>query len=68
MTARPRDYNHPARTDWNDPIHYITKCIDNHTNLYIKTGNIWHEQQAVLLRGYILDLKRYIQSNEINNP
>jgi len=61
-----RDFNTPQREDWNGPIHKILKAVDNHTNLYLKTGDIWHEEKAQILREYVLELKDWIIKEEIN--
>ena len=59
-----RDFNTPQREDWNGPIHKILKAVDNHTNLYLKTGDIWHEEKAQILREYVLELKDWIIKEE----
>lgn len=59
-----RDFNTPHRQQWNGPIHHIIKAIDEHNVQYFKTGNIWHLQQAELLRKYIHGLKMYIHRQE----
>ncbi len=59
-----RDFNTPQREDWNGPIHKMLKAVDNHTNLYIKTGDIWHEEQAEYLRKYVDRLKTWIHKQE----
>jgi hypothetical protein len=59
-----RDFNTPQREDWNGPIHKILKAVDNHTNLYLKTEDIWHEEQAEYLRKYVDRLKTWIHKQE----
>jgi len=59
-----RDFNTPIREPWNGPIHRILKAIDNHTDIYIKTGDTWHEEQAEYLRQYVYRLKDWIRSQE----
>jgi hypothetical protein len=49
----PREWNTPHREKWTAPIHQILKAIDNHTSLYIETGDVWHEEQAQILRKYV---------------
>jgi hypothetical protein len=44
-----REWNNPIREPWNGPIHKILKAIDNHTKLYLKTGDKWHEEKAQIL-------------------
>jgi hypothetical protein len=59
-----REWNTPHREKWTAPIHQILKAIDNHTSLYIETGDVWHEEQAQILRKYIKDLKVWIHKEE----
>jgi hypothetical protein len=59
-----RDFNTPHRCDWNAKIHNILKTIDLHTELYLKTDNPFHEEQAKILRQYVSDLKTWIHSCE----
>jgi hypothetical protein len=56
----PRDFNTPIREPWNASIYRILKTIDLHTLLYLKTGDIWHEEHAQILRKYLTDLKDWI--------
>ena len=66
----PREWDTPKRECWNTPIHQILKAIDNHTILYLKTNDTWHENQAKILRQYVSDLKTWIhhqESNETHN-
>jgi hypothetical protein len=60
----PREWNTPKRECWNAPIHNILKAIDNHTRLHMETGDIWHEEQAQMLRKYVKDLKVWIHKQE----
>lgn len=59
-----RTYNTPDRECWNAPIHQMLKAIDNHTRIWIETGDHWHEEQAKILRTYIKDLKVWIHKQE----
>lgn len=63
----PREFNTDERKDWNAPIHQILKAIDNHNNLWLATGNSWHRDQAVILRKYVSDLKRWIHAKELES-
>lgn len=63
----PREWNTPVRECWNAPIHNILKAIDNHTQLYLKTGDKWHIEQADFLRTYVSDLKTWIHAQEKYN-
>jgi hypothetical protein len=59
-----REWDTPKRECWNKPIHQILKAIDNHTHLYLDTGDFWHEEQAQILRKYVADLKVFIHKEE----
>jgi hypothetical protein len=59
-----RTFNTPHRENWNSPIHNILKAIDNHTQEYLKSGDIWHLQKAQLLREYVSELKTWIHREE----
>jgi len=60
----PREFDTPHRENWNRPIHQILKAIDNHTRLYLETGDLWHEKQAQILRKYVKGLKVWIHEQE----
>ena len=60
----PREWNTDQRKDWNAPIHQILKAIDNHTRLFMETGDIWHEEKANILRQYLRELKDFIHKSE----
>jgi hypothetical protein len=60
----PREWNTPNRERWTAPIHQILKAVDNHTSLFIETGDVWHEDQAQILRTYVKDLKVWIHKEE----
>jgi len=59
-----RDFNTPHREHWNPKIHAILKTIDLHTELHLKTENIFHWNQAQILRKYVSDLKTWIHFEE----
>jgi hypothetical protein len=63
-TIVPREFNTPHRQDWNAPIHNILKAIDNHTQEYFKSGDIWHLEKADMLRQYLRELKSWIHKSE----
>lgn len=63
MTAG-RDFNTEVRAPFNAPIHNILKAIDAHTALYLTAGDVWHLQQAQVLRVYVRDLKEWIKRQE----
>jgi hypothetical protein len=60
----PREWNTPIREPWNAPIHNTLKAIDNHTQEYFKSGDIWHLQKADQLRQYLHELKTWIHRQE----
>jgi predicted NAD/FAD-binding protein len=60
----PREWNTPKRECWNTPIHQILKAVDNHTRLYLETGDEWHECKARTLRQYVGELKTWIHKQE----
>jgi len=49
---------------WNILDHKILQAIDNHTRLFLETGDFWHQEQADILRKYIKDLKVWIHKEE----
>ena len=59
-----RTWNTPKRECWNAPIHQMLKAIDNHTRLWIETGDVWHEEKAEYLRTYLRELKTWIHQKE----
>lgn len=60
----PREWSTPKRDCWNAPIHQILKAVDNHTRLYLETGDKWHEDKAQVLREYVRELKTWIHGQE----
>jgi hypothetical protein len=59
-----RTWNTPIREPWNPVIKHCLNAIDYHIDLYVKTGNIWHLDQAEILRIYLLELKNWIVEQE----
>jgi len=59
-----REFNTPHREHWNAPIHQMLKAIDNHTQEYFKSGDIWHLQKSDQLRQYLHELKAWIHHKE----
>jgi len=60
----PREWNTSFREPWN-PI--IKKCLDGidlHNELYFKTQDSFHLNQADLLRLYVSRLKTWIHNTE----
>ena len=62
--SMPREWNTPKREPWNAPIHNILKAIDNHTQEYFKSGDVWHLEKADMLRNYLHELKTWIHKQE----
>lgn len=60
----PREWTTKTRDPWNAKIHAILKTIDLHTELYIKTGDVFHNLHADHLRRYVLELKNWIHNQE----
>jgi hypothetical protein len=66
MDTQPlkRTWDTPIRERWNAPIHHCLKAIDGHVDLYLKTGDRWHIEQANFLRSYVGRLKTWIHEEE----
>jgi hypothetical protein len=60
----PREWSTKTRDPWNDKIHIILKVIVQHTNLYIQTGDKFHNDQTKTLRSYVNELKSWIHKQE----
>jgi hypothetical protein len=60
----PREWSNNTRDPWNDKIHAIIKAIDQHTKLYLQSGEEFHNEQANFLRRYVVDLKSWIHKQE----
>jgi len=63
-TSNRRSWNTPTREPWNPVIKHCLNAIDNHTRIYIETGDSWHFDQAETLRAYVSDLKGWILQQE----
>ena len=59
-----KEWNTSVRDKWDDPVRQIVKAIDNHTRLYLETGDHWHWERAEDLRNYLRKLKNYIHAQE----
>ena len=60
----PREWNTDVRSPWNGPIRQSLNAIDSHSQLYLKTRDTWHLEQAAFLRGYVSELKTWILKEE----
>lgn len=60
-----RTFDTPAREKWNPIICHMLRAVDNHNNMYFRTGNTWHLKKAAELRAYIIELKDWIKSIEV---
>ena len=63
-TVANREWNTPIRERWNPVIKEALHGVDNHSLLYLATGDKWHLKQATVLRGYVVDLKEWIKQQE----
>ena len=63
-TSERRTWNNPTREPWNPVIKACLNAVDEHTKNYLQTGDPWHEQQAEILRKYVLELKKWIHATE----
>ena len=59
-----REWNTPVREPWNPVIYQLLKAIDTHTQLYLRSGDVWHLHKAQALRVYVSELKTWIHSEE----
>jgi hypothetical protein len=59
-----RTWNNPTREPWNAPIAQMLKAIDEHNREYFRTGNRWHLEKAMMLRGYLVELKEWVMWKE----
>ena len=64
MNSERRTFNTSVRSCWNEPIRNILRIIDLHTNMYLQTGDSWHEEQAAMFRNYVNELKTRILTRE----
>jgi hypothetical protein len=60
----PREWSNNTRDPWNDKIHVIIKAIDQHTKLYLQSGDEFHNEQSKILRHYVVELKSWIHKQE----
>jgi hypothetical protein len=63
MTER-RTFNTPLREPWNPIVYQCLRAVDCHNAQYFLTGNVWHLEQAELLRHYVRSLKDWIREEE----
>jgi hypothetical protein len=60
----PREWVTETREPWCPKIAQLLKTIDLHTEFYIKTGDVFHQEQADYLRAYVYNLKDWIKKGE----
>lgn len=61
-----RTFNTEVRKNWNEKIANLLKAIDLHNELYFKTFDNFHKEQAEYLRKYVRELKDWIIKEENN--
>jgi hypothetical protein len=59
-----REWNTSFREPWNPIIKKCLDAIDLHSRLHLSTGDIFHHEQAEILRKYVSDLKDWIHATE----
>jgi len=59
-----RSWNTPTREPWNPIIKHCLNAVDLHVDMYLKTHDKRHMDQADLLREYVANLKDWIQDIE----
>jgi hypothetical protein len=60
----PREWVTETREPWCLKIAQLLKTIDLHTEFFIKTGDVFHQEQAEYLRAYVYNLKDWIKKGE----
>jgi hypothetical protein len=60
----PREWSTEIRDPWCPRIAQTLKSIDLHTDFYVKTGDVFHYEQAAYLRAYVYRLKDWIKNGE----
>ena len=63
MTER-RTYFVETRNDWNPFIYQMLKYIDMMQEYYIRTGDLFYEEQSEKIRKIIMEHKQQIHSLE----
>lgn len=66
-TGERRTWNTPLREPWNPVIKQCLNAVDEHVRLYLETHDSWHIQQSEKLREYVMELKRWIHTQEGKN-
>jgi hypothetical protein len=60
----PREWVTETREPRCPKIAQLLKTIDLHTEFFIKTGDVFHQEQAEYLRAYVYNLKDWIKKGE----
>jgi hypothetical protein len=59
-----RTFFRPTRDPWNPHIYQLLKYIDKLQEFYLSTGDVFYEEQSIVVRKLVLDLKKKIHYNE----
>ena len=59
-----RTFFRPTRDPWNPHIYQLLKYIDKLQEFYLSTGDVFYEEQSIVVRNLVLDLKKKIHYNE----
>jgi len=54
----------PHREPWHSMIKECQDAVDRHTKMYLETKDVFHLNQADLIRLYMCRLKEWIRKNE----
>lgn len=63
-----RTFFRPTRDPWNPHIYQLLKYIDKLQEFYLSTGDVFYEEQSIVVRKLVLDLKKKIHYNESIDP
>ena len=58
------EFNTPHRDLWYSMIKECQDAVDRHTQMYLETYDVFHLNQADLIRLYMCRLKEWITKNE----
>lgn len=58
------EFHTPHRDPWYSMIKECQDAVDRHTQMYLETYDVFHLNQADLIRLYMCRLKEWITKNE----